>query len=478
MRGLHPPTPLGTSGSNRSLPRDRNDGGLTSRAARGLTGDSFPSEDALLMPAPEAGRAATSPGQTSSRLRAGRRSGALRYRFLPSVGIEIARNLWRRKLRNSLTLSGVVIGVLALTILGSLSENASAQLQGGQALLSDHVTVQAANSAGSSLISPSTINGIRRQKGITAAYGSVAMPADEIPSPLGSQANVVGLSTGELDRLHSRLPISQGRQLRAGDQTVVVVGADAALREKLRVGSTLHLPVPPSGQTAHYGWTFRVVGIMSRTLGPPDDWILAPLSQTQHLLAQSLPKTGAQPPPGQIFNGVDAYGPASGLDAAAKRIQNDTPGIQAISPKESEQIFKSVASTYATLTWGSALVALLVGGLSVANTMIMSGAERVREIGIKKSVGAQMGRVLAEFLTESVVLGLLGGIVGFLVGWGITALLNDLSVSGQNAPLFLITPRLVILSLLFSTIVGAVAGFLPALRAARLDPVRALRSQT
>lgn len=452
---------------------------LEQKPVRDLSANPFPSDDALLMPGPEAAPPpGTSAGQATFRPRPGRRRGALRYQFLPSVGIEIARNLWRRKLRNSLTLSGVVIGVLALTILGALSENASAQLQGGQALLRDHITIQAANSAGSSLISPTTVNGVRREKGITAAYGSVAMPADEIPSPLGSQANVVGMSGAELDRLRTRLPISQGRQLRAEDGAAVVVGADAALRQKLRVGSTLHLPIPPAGQTAHYGWTFRVVGIMSRTLGPPDDWILAPLSQAQHLLAQSLPKTGAEPPPGQIFNGVDAYGPGSGLEAAAKRIQKDNPGIQAISPKQSEQIFQSVASTYATLTWGSALVALLVGGLSVANTMLMSGAERVREIGIKKSVGAQMGRVLAEFLTESVVLGLLGGLIGFLVGWGITSLLNDLSVSGQNAPLFLVTPRLVILSLVFSTVVGALAGFLPALRAARLDPVRALRSPT
>jgi putative ABC transport system permease protein len=104
----------------------------------------------------------------------------------------------------------------------------------------------------------------------------------------------------------------------------------------------------------------------------------------------------------------------------------------------------------------------------------MAVTERVREIGLKKAVGARVGHILREYLLEAIVIGAIGGAIGLFLGWGLTSLIN---LSAPNLGLFLVTWRLVILSLAFSVGLGAVAGVIPAFRASRMDPVRALRAQ-
>jgi len=104
----------------------------------------------------------------------------------------------------------------------------------------------------------------------------------------------------------------------------------------------------------------------------------------------------------------------------------------------------------------------------------MSVSERVREIGLKKAVGARTRHILTEFLAEAGLMGLIGGMVGFLLGFALTTLLDAGDASGG---LFLVTPGLTGLAIGFAVALGAVAGLLPAIRAARLDPVAALRAQ-
>jgi putative ABC transport system permease protein len=128
------------------------------------------------------------------------------------------------------------------------------------------------------------------------------------------------------------------------------------------------------------------------------------------------------------------------------------------------------------ITTAAALLALVIGGLSVVNTMFMAVAERVREIGLKKAVGATTLNIMGEFLIEATLIGLIGGLVGYGLGAAIT-LIADATTSPGTTALFLLTTRLTIFAIGFAIALGAVAGILPAFRAARLDPVTALRNE-
>jgi putative ABC transport system permease protein len=127
-------------------------------------------------------------------------------------------------------------------------------------------------------------------------------------------------------------------------------------------------------------------------------------------------------------------------------------------------------------------LALLVASIGIANTMVMAVYERTREIGVLKAIGASPGDIRALFVTEAALIGLLGGVAGVIGGWllglglnaGILAILRwqEIPVEGT---FFVVTAWLVALALAFATVVGLLAGLYPAARAARLDPVEALR---
>jgi putative ABC transport system permease protein len=123
---------------------------------------------------------------------------------------------------------------------------------------------------------------------------------------------------------------------------------------------------------------------------------------------------------------------------------------------------------------GIALISLLVGGLSVVNTMAMSIAERTREIGIKRAIGGTRTRIVRELVLESGLIGFIGGAAGLILGAIVVTLVNEAGRSSGTV-LFELTAGTALTALAFSTILGALAGFVPALHAARLDPVAALR---
>ncbi len=123
---------------------------------------------------------------------------------------------------------------------------------------------------------------------------------------------------------------------------------------------------------------------------------------------------------------------------------------------------------------GVALISLIVGGLSVINTMAMSVAERTREIGIKRAIGGSRFRVVREIVAEAGFIGLLGGLIGLALGALVVVAANGAGRSSGTI-LFDLTPGTAVFAIVFSTVLGAIAGIVPALHAARLDPVVALR---
>ena len=156
------------------------------------------------------------------------------------------------------------------------------------------------------------------------------------------------------------------------------------------------------------------------------------------------------------------------------RIEADVPGVSTMTGKDFDQQIGSATSILNSILVGIALISLLVGGLSVVNTMAMSIAERTREIGIKRAIGGSRSRIVRELVIEAALIGFIGGAVGLILGAIVVLAVNEAGRSSGTI-LFDLTAGTAITAVAFSTVLGAIAGFVPALHAARLDPVRALR---
>jgi putative ABC transport system permease protein len=168
--------------------------------------------------------------------------------------------------------------------------------------------------------------------------------------------------------------------------------------------------------------------------------------------------------------------PEAGVDTEelSDRIEAELTNVSAMTGAEFDEVVGSSIAIFNAIIIGVAAISLVVGGLSVINTMAMSVQERTREIGIKRAIGGQRGRVVRELVAEAGMIGLLGGLIGLALGALVVVLANEAGRSSGTV-LFDLTPGTAIFALAFSTILGMLAGIIPAWSAARLDPVQALR---
>ena len=141
---------------------------------------------------------------------------------------------------------------------------------------------------------------------------------------------------------------------------------------------------------------------------------------------------------------------------------------------EFDETVGATTAIFNAIIIGVAAISLIVGGLSVINTMAMSVAERTREIGIKRAIGGSRRRIIRELVAEAGVIGLIGGLIGLGLGAVVVFLANEAGRSSGHRPVRP-HPQTAAFAVGFSTILGMLAGIIPAWSAARLDPVSALR---
>jgi putative ABC transport system permease protein len=204
-----------------------------------------------------------------------------------------------------------------------------------------------------------------------------------------------------------------------------------------------------------------------------DDIVIMPLRAFQRRLAGNTDISAIQV---SAETGTET----SKVQADIERLLRERRGITQgkeddFSVRDMKQIAEAQTGTTAMLTGllgAVAGVSLLVGGIGIMNIMLVSVTERTREIGIRLAIGALERQVLLQFLVEAVVLSLFGGLVGILLGLG----LAWLATVGLQVP-FLLDTSIIVLAFAFSALVGVVFGYFPARRAARLDPIEALRHE-
>ena len=399
--------------------------------------------------------------------------------------MESFRNIWRHKLRSTLTISGIVIGVWALTTLGAFAENFNALLDGGVKYFGSSIQIGPPDGQSAPILPISKIDEIKQVQGVAAAFPGYTFPAKpgQLSFSIGVADMIVASDPAEAAWGAIRLSYAQGHAIGTASQGEVVLGTTIAKEFKKQAGDSIDLPVkPPDAKSDFVNHSFKVVGVLNQTRTAPDNFAYINLADGQMLLKDSLPASlQSSIDVTKITLGIAAYAKRgtslAELDQTADRINAQVAGVKAIKPSILVGAFKQFGTFFTGITTVAAVIALVVGLLSVINTMFMAVAERVREIGLKKAVGATTANIMGEFLVESTFIGLLGGLIGYGLGVLVVVVRNIFFPAADGSTLFLITPTLTAIAIGFAAVVGAVAGVLPAWRAARLDPVIALRNE-
>ncbi len=388
--------------------------------------------------------------------------------------MRLLRNLSRRKLRTGLTIAGITIGIWALVVFSAMANKIGALADGGARYYADKVLVSDGTVSGFGLPMPLAAGDqIAALPGADVVVPSVSLIADVVQGGvnMGAGNQIVGAPAGaDRGREQFKIRLTDGRDLTAADEgaDVAVIGSDIARRRGLAVGGTIELRGRP----------FTVVGVREPTLTAPDTTVSVPFSTAQQLLYDGLPPIvrGQVAATDLVSQFVVYPAPGADVESLARTIETTVDHAKAMTGAEFDRTVGSSLAVFNAIVVGIGLISLVVGGLSIVNTMAMAVAERTREIGIRRAIGASRRRIIREVLSEAGLIGLVGGLSGLALGTLVVIVANEAGRSSGTI-LFDLTPGTSLFAVGFATILGMAAGLVPAWTAARLDPVEALRHE-
>jgi putative ABC transport system permease protein len=377
----------------------------------------------------------------------------------------ILRNVTQRKMRTGLTVFGIALGIFAIMVMGGMSEYFSRHADRGLDLMSDKIYIVPESGFFGGSLEDSMVSKVRRIPGVLDAYGLLYLPYDmESLGMFG--AFVVGIEPEKQELTLREIKLTQGRLLVPGESYRAVVGSNVARQYSLDVGSEFEIKSKKvqHASTITTARNFTVVGAMEFTSTDFDYMIIIPLDLAKKFydMNDQLTYIWAVPE-----DGVDA-------EDLSRRIELGVENIKTISPQELRKQSEQMLMVMNLITISAAVLAAIIGGLSVMNTMLMSVSERTREFGLMKAMGAEVRDILLLTMGESALMGILGGIIGIAGGSIFIYFMNDY-LATVGTVLFAITFRLVIISLLFATLLGTASGILPAYRAAKMRPMEAMK---
>ncbi len=390
------------------------------------------------------------------------------------------RSLVHQKLRSFLTVLGIVVGISSVVLLVGLVQGLKGdileQLEdfGPRTIVITPINTQKGGGIGaaaqfmptSGKLFEKDYERVKRLPEIKSITKVIAGQTTVIFKNESISGSVFGIEAGLFDDTVP-VEIESGRFIQDTDQGVAGLGADVAdgFDEKVRTQSNIYLS----------GKRFKVIGVLKPTgnsFAPMDNVVFVAFDDAKELFNESMLE-------GEISyirltlkegsNVTAASEEITDIMLASHRVTEDEKDFGVISPEFINQRFTSVLDLITIFLGAIASISLIVGGIGISNTMFMNVMERTREIGTMKAVGATQEQIRNIFLAESSIVGLLGGILGILLALGLGSLLTVFDIA------FVFDPFVIAGSAAFSIAVGLISGTLPAIEAAKVDPIVALR---
>ena len=380
------------------------------------------------------------------------------------------------------TIAGIAIGVAGIVTLGAMAERIVRFIEGGDRFVLGQISVagrgmgMGTGFTAGGLLPAASLRAIAEVPGVSGVQAQVMLPLNPSTSQFMTltQELILGvdLTVPTPNRQYPQLPVGEGRYLRQGDRRVAVVGASFAASHGLRVGGRLPLE----------GETFQVVGVLQRTLTAPDRFVVVPIEDAREQwiakdrMLRTLLASGAAALNAPDLNTGAAVGWREGEDpdAVARRIAERVPGVNVQMPSELSQLLRSSTAFFSALLFGMGVLAFVIGGLSLANTVAAAVFERIRDFGVKRALGATDLQLGGEVLGEALVVTLTGGAVGVALAMLLgTAVDGWVARTGQQ--LFFFSGRLLGGALVFSVLLGTAAAAYATVRVVRLSPAEAIR---
>ena len=406
-----------------------------------------------------------------------------RFKFLTDAVSSLSAN----KLRTGLTMLGIVIGVASVISMLAIGNGASSSITSSIESMGTNLVYVMANNEGTNPqpVTLADADAIIDSGGAPSviAVAPVAQRSMDVTYAGTSTTTTVMGVTPNYSTVRNT-PVESGRFITQADidehATVAVIGSDVleelfgssvgVLGQKIRIGSNL----------------YQVIGILESkggsTIGSSDNQVIVPLSTAQ---VRIITRSDAHDEVSQISVQVaDAEKIESAITEVTAILRSrhnitgdDQEDFNVMSTEAFTEAATSITGIMTIFLGGIAGISLLVGGIGIMNIMLVSVIERTKEIGLRKAVGARDSDILLQFMVESLIIGLAGGILGILVGWGISSLIKGVATFGSTTLNPEISASSILMSVGFSVAVGLVFGLYPANRASKLEPVEALRKE-
>ncbi|MCI6588082.1 MAG: ABC transporter permease [Clostridiales bacterium] len=380
--------------------------------------------------------------------------------------------IWGNKVRSFLTMLGVIIGVMSVTVLMAIG-------QGTTSSVTDSISSMGTNMISVTIQTRRFGFGMNKSSRSSSAKGTVILKAEDVlalkdneyiqyvsPTVSGSltvkagstntTASIMGVYPDYANIVSTEL--ASGRYIIDADvenrSAVCVIGPDLAedlFGNTNVVGNTLHVN----------GRMFKIVGVLEGT----SSTLVLPFTLAQRMLeATSITSFYVSATDSTVVSAAQ-----TAVERFLYKKYQDDSTYSIMNQEEMLAAMEETAGTLSLMLGGIAGISLLVGGIGIMNIMLVSVTERTREIGIRKAIGAKRRNILLQFLIESVVLSGMGGLLGLMLGYGLMHLLESYMGMSVTA-----SAGVAQLAMGFSMFVGVVFGLYPANKASKLKPIDAL----